>query len=107
MRQLESQGVYRWTTALEETDLPTGVNELLGMTTQEITHLIEQLLGKLPARQQQILRMRFFRGLSLKEIQAETQETAPALRHLLYDGIEAMRKNAIGSYHRRAGKEGP
>lgn len=91
LRQLKSQGFFKWIST-EEVDLATGINELLGMTDQETTHLLEELIATLSARQQQIMRLRFFCGLSLNEIQEETKETAPALRHLLYDGIKAMRK---------------
>jgi len=91
LRQLKSQGFYKWLST-EEVDIATGINELLGMTDQETAHLIEELIAMLSPRQQQIMRLRYFRGLSLNEIQEETRETSPAVRHLLYDGIKAMRK---------------
>lgn len=90
VRQLRSQGVYGWT-RMPAVVPTTAMEGLLGMSRQELVRFVEQLLAMLNERQQAVLRMRFYRGLTIKEIQDQTKQTIPTVKHLLYDGINTMR----------------
>lgn len=90
-RQLQSQGIYEWTPISEEQSEIQDSTEVLGMTRPETVRLVEQLITGLPLKQQSLVRMRFFRGMSLKEIQEEMDEPMSVILRLLYDAIRQMR----------------
>jgi RNA polymerase sigma-70 factor, ECF subfamily len=65
--------------------------------TQETTLLTEQILRVLPEPQRETIAMFFFKGLTLKEIAAQRQETVSNVRHHYYRGLKRLRVIFKGS----------
>jgi RNA polymerase sigma-70 factor (ECF subfamily) len=74
----------------------TGAHRSNGMSTAEVSHLIDQALGSLNAKQQTAITLVYFQGLTLEEAAEQTGETLPALRHHYYRGLMKLRE-FIGS----------
>lgn len=96
-RHLKSQGIYGWTEIDEEAtaDL-SSEGAILQLSRQEIGHLVKELLEALPARERKVINLRFFKGFTLEEVQRETKETLPAVRHLYYGGLKKLRSALLG-----------
>src|SRR5204862_6844043 len=93
-RQLESRRYYT-SLQIEEVDPETlGQHSALtsGLSPEEGTHLIEQALNHLDAKQRAAVTAYFFRGLSLNEIAHELDESCGNARHHLYRGLDRMRR---------------
>ena len=93
-RHLESRRYYT-SLQIEEVDPETlGQHSALtsGLSPEEGTHLIEQALNHLDAKQRAAVTAYFFRGLSLNEIAHELDESFGNARHHLYRGLERMRR---------------
>lgn len=63
-----------------------------GLSQEDSTHLIEQAMRHLDAKQRTVVRDYFFMGFSLNEIAEEMGESFGNVRHHLYRGLEKMRK---------------
>jgi RNA polymerase sigma-70 factor (ECF subfamily) len=91
-RHLKSQGIYRWTEIDEQGTAERRPGEaILQLSRHEIGHLIKELLGSLSVRERKVIKLSFFRGMTLREVQGETKETLPAVRHLYYDALAKLR----------------
>jgi len=93
-RHLESRRYYT-SLQIEELDPETLAHEetfTSGLSPEEGTHLIEQALKHLDAKQQAAVTAYFFRGLSVDEIAQESGESFGNARHHLYRGLERMRR---------------
>jgi len=95
LRQLQAQRINEWDSASDEIPISQESAEFLGMTRPEISRLVEELVEILPPTQRTVVQMRYFRGMSLKEIQEEMNEPMFAVLHLLYDAIKQMRTVAF------------
>jgi RNA polymerase sigma-70 factor, ECF subfamily len=90
-RQLKSQGIYRWT-SIDEQGNPGRLSEaILQMSQQEMRHLVGELFRSLSVRERNVINLSFFRGLTLREVQGETNETLSSVRHLYYDALTKLR----------------
>jgi RNA polymerase sigma-70 factor, ECF subfamily len=90
---LQSRQFYQWVD-LETSILPTKLfagSDLLKLSSHEIAKLVEQLLDTLPPRQQKVMELTFWGGLTAKEIAEQTGESASVVRHLLYRGLNKLR----------------
>jgi RNA polymerase sigma-70 factor (ECF subfamily) len=67
-----------------------------GLSIEEGTHLIEQAMKQLDAKQRSTVEAYFFRGLSLNEIAHQQGDSFGNVRHHLYRGLEKMRKLFTG-----------
>jgi RNA polymerase sigma factor (sigma-70 family) len=63
-----------------------------GLSSEEGSRLIEQVLQHLDAKQRATVEAYFFRGLSLNEIAQELNDSFGNVRHYFYRGLEKMRK---------------
>ena len=72
-------------------ELHEGTRGPLHQPSQELGHLIEQLLSTLKPRQRKAIELTFFYGLTAEEIANVTGETAAAVRHNLYRGLAKLR----------------
>lgn len=61
----------------------------------EVRVLVEQALGRLPARERRTIELIYFKGLTASEAAEVTQETVRVVRHNLYRGIERLRSILI------------
>jgi RNA polymerase sigma-70 factor (ECF subfamily) len=91
-RHLHSQHIHEWLELDEE-----GTAELrpaptmLKMPQQEIECLVDELLQLLSDREKQVIELSFVSGLTLREIQEETNVTLPVVRHLYYETLRKLR----------------
>jgi RNA polymerase sigma-70 factor, ECF subfamily len=100
-RSLKSQGIYAWTEIDEETTAEHSPAEgILQLSRQEIRHLVKELLRALSPRQRQVISLSFFRDLTLQEVQGETKETLPTIRHLYYGGLKKLRSALLDRDHK-------
>jgi len=93
-RHLESRRYYS-SVEIEEIEPELLVRHeslVSGLSLEEGTHLIEQALKQLDAKQQAAVTAYFFRGLSVVEIAQELGESFGNARHHLYRGLERMRR---------------
>jgi RNA polymerase sigma-70 factor (ECF subfamily) len=68
--------------------------------------LLRQALGNLQPRQQCIIELTYYEGLTAEEIATRTGETVRAVRHHLYRGLEKLRRQ-LCSPAASIGKGGP
>lgn len=61
------------------------------LTSQEIAHLVKQVLRLLPGEQRTVIELTYFEGLTAEEIAARIGESASAVRHNLYRGLSRLR----------------
>jgi RNA polymerase sigma-70 factor, ECF subfamily len=61
------------------------------LTSQEIAHLVKQVLRLLPADQRTVIELTYFEGLTAEEIAGRIGESASAVRHNLYRGLSRLR----------------
>lgn len=66
-----------------------------GHSQAEQRVLVEQALGKLPARERRTIELIYFKGLTGAEAAAVTRESVRVVRHNLYRGLEKLRKILI------------
>lgn len=93
-RHLESRRFYS-NVQFEDLDPSSVAQDSLlasGLSIEEGTHLIEQALKHLDAKQCATVEAYFFRGLSLNEIAHELGDSFGNTRHHFYRGLEKMRK---------------
>jgi RNA polymerase sigma factor (sigma-70 family) len=89
---LHSQHTHEWLELDEE-----GTAELrpaatmLKMPQQEIECLVDELLQLLSDREKKVIELSFVSGLTLREIQEETNVTLPVARHLYYETLRKLR----------------
>lgn len=99
-KHLEAKGFYS-AEELDELGLPIelyeGAGRMLGLSSQEIVQLVQQLLDSIPPRQRVAIELTFFEGLTAEEIAARTGETAAAVRHNLYRGLDKLRATLLKS----------
>ncbi len=63
-----------------------------GLSTAEVSHLIDQALGSLNTKQKTAISLVYFQGLTLDEAAQKTGETLPAIRHHYYRGLMKLRE---------------
>lgn len=69
-----------------------GANRSDGLSTAEVSHLVEQALRTLNVKQQTAITLVYFQGLTLEEAAQKTGETLSALRHHYYRGLMKLRE---------------
>lgn len=101
---LKSKGFY----ASEEFDeqlLAAQINEgggrLRELATQEVVQLVRQLLKSIQPNQRMAIELTFFEGFTAEEIAARTGETAAAVRHHLYRGLDKLRSALLEGEERK------
>lgn len=68
-----------------------GAERALQLSSQEVVHLIEQLLKSIKPKQREAITLTFFQGYTAEEIAHKTGESAAAVRHNLYRGLDKLR----------------
>lgn len=90
-KHLEAKGFY-CTEGLDERELSlAGAGRALELSSQEVVHLVEQLLNSIKPRQREAIKLTFFDGLTAEEIAQRTGETPTIVRHNLYRGLSKLR----------------
>jgi RNA polymerase sigma-70 factor (ECF subfamily) len=93
-QHLQTKGFYSCE-ELDEEQLPAelyeGAGQRLRLNSPEVVQLIQQLLSSIPPRQRLAIELTFFEGLTAQEISNRTGETAAAVRHHLYRGLDKLR----------------
>ena len=69
-----------------------GAHRSDGLSTAEVSRLVDQALGSLNAKQQAAITLVYFQGLTLEEAAQKTGETLPAIRHHYYRGLMKLRE---------------
>ena len=92
-----------------ESSPPTeNIDTLFHLSAQEQQHLIGQLLAFLSAKERFVVEMKFFNGLTVKEIADRTQEPASSVASVLYRALRTMhRLIAEGGDRLASGPPGP
>jgi RNA polymerase sigma-70 factor (ECF subfamily) len=68
-----------------------GSRRWAGLSCQECTHLIAQGMATLNEKQRGTLELAWFRGLLMRDIAAQTNESLPNVRHYYYRGLQRLR----------------
>lgn len=76
--------------------LSMGARRSDGLSTAEVSHVVDQALSSLSTKQQTAITLVYFQGLTLEEAAQKTGETLPAIRHHYYRGLMKLR-DFIGS----------
>jgi DNA-directed RNA polymerase specialized sigma24 family protein len=69
-----------------------GAHRSDGLSTAEVSHLVDQALGSLNTKQQTAITLVYFQGLTLEEAAQKTGETPAAIRHHYYRGLMKLRE---------------
>jgi RNA polymerase sigma-70 factor, ECF subfamily len=97
-KHLAAKGFYSRQT-VEEHDLPAelfqGAGRRVRLYSQEMVHLVEQLLSSISPRQRETIELTYFEGLTAEEIATKTGETATTVRHSLYRGLQKLRSALV------------
>jgi RNA polymerase sigma-70 factor, ECF subfamily len=88
---LETRRFYSSTEVDEGGVLPDVSDSTLQLSRQEVTFLIGQLLSKLPAEQNEVIRLVYFEGLTTKEAATRTGKTVRAVRYSLSKACKLLR----------------
>jgi RNA polymerase sigma factor (sigma-70 family) len=82
----------------ERADLRAGVEPepIAVLAADEQRSRVLELLDGLPARQQEVLRLRFQAGLTYKEIQRVTGDSLGNVGYLIHVGIRSLRERMAG-----------
>ncbi len=104
-KHLECKGFYA-SEELDEQVLAAEINEGAGrplrdLCSQEVVQLVRQLLKSIQPSQRVAIEMTFFHGFTAEEIAARTGETAVAVRHHLYRGLDKLRSALLEGEERR------
>ena len=91
-RRLRTQGIYKWV-QIEDQGREDGISQAFHLSDQEISHFVNALLRTLSPRQQRVIELSFFKGLTLEEVGAEAGETPSAVRRLFYGGLKKLRES--------------
>jgi len=59
---------------------------------EELKHRLQQALKTLTPRQIELVRLKFFEGLTYEQIAAQTSQTVKTAYNTIYDAIKALRK---------------
>jgi RNA polymerase sigma-70 factor, ECF subfamily len=90
-KHLEAKGFYS-ALEIDEQELSlVGAARAFHLSSQELVHLVEQLLNAIKPKQREAIKLTFFEGLTAEEIAQRTGETAAAVRHNLYRGLSKLR----------------
>jgi RNA polymerase sigma-70 factor, ECF subfamily len=82
--------------AIDEEPLPSDVPDIsLQLSQQEVSHLIDQLLTKLPAAEYEVIRLIYFEGLTASEAANKTGKTMRAVRYALTKALNELRSMAL------------
>jgi RNA polymerase sigma-70 factor, ECF subfamily len=82
--------------AIDEEPLPSDVTDIsLQLSQQEVSHLIDQLLTKLPAAEYEVIRLIYFEGLTASEAANKTGKTMRAVRYALTKALNELRSMAL------------
>jgi|SRR5215469_619863 len=96
---LETRGFYA-AAELDEEELPIdlyeGAGRALGLSSQEIAQLVQEILNSIQPKQRVAIELTFFEGLTAEEIATRTGETAVTVRHNLYRGLSKLRAALVG-----------
>jgi RNA polymerase sigma-70 factor, ECF subfamily len=100
-KHLAAKGFYSREKFDEQELSLMGAGRALQLSSQEVVHLVEQLLNSIKPRQREAIKLTFFEGLTAEEIAQQTGETAAVVRHNLYRGLSKLRisllQNELGA----------
>jgi RNA polymerase sigma-70 factor (ECF subfamily) len=84
------------------------IDTLFHLSVQEQQHLIGQLLALLSTKERFVIEMKFFTGLTVKEIADQTQESVSSVASVLYRALRTMHRLLAESGDRlSSGLQGP
>lgn len=93
-RQLRGHGFY------SSVDIDSPIVEerqngdLFDLCKPEVKQFVNGLLRKLTPRQCRVITLTYYAGMTLKEIEGETGESAASVRRLFYEGMAKLREAA-------------
>lgn len=90
-RHLQSRGIYDLLQIDEGVTSANPSGAMAPFSQQELDHLLKELLKTLPARERKVIKLYFFRGLTLEEVRQEMKESLSAIRRLYYGGLNKLR----------------
>lgn len=90
-RHLRSSGIYELT-QIDEGAIPRFQpgGPAAPLSQQEMGPLLNESLKALPAREQKVIKLYFFHGLTLKEVSQELGASLSVVRHLYYGGLNKL-----------------
>lgn len=92
-RHLQSRGVFdllQIDDGVMSNANPSGT--MAPLSQQELGHLLKELLKGLPAREREVIKLHFFRGLTLEEVRQEIKESISVVRRLYYGGLKKLQR---------------
>ena len=84
---------------LEDRDVVTHKTPVHYAEQREESGRIASLIGLLPARQQELLHLKFIEGFSYKQISAITKLTVSNVGFILHTALKKLRAELIGATH--------
>jgi RNA polymerase sigma-70 factor (ECF subfamily) len=95
---------YEWREFIEAppAELFVGAGRALQLSSQELAHLVEQLLSTLKTRQRKVMELTFWEGLTAEEVAARIGESPTVVRHSLYRGLAKLRDELWKAQNSRA-----
>jgi RNA polymerase sigma-70 factor, ECF subfamily len=79
-----------------------GAGHLRWLPHQEVSYLVEQVLGLLEPHQRKVLELTYFEGLTAEEVAKATGNSASSVRNNLYRGLAKLRSTVLDSYKSRS-----
>lgn len=95
-RRLNAQGIYKWVNIEDHLNQEDAFQAAFHLSREEISYFVNDLLRILTPRQQRVIKLSFFKGLTLEEVGTEAQETPSAVRRLFYGGLRKLRESVLG-----------
>jgi RNA polymerase sigma-70 factor (ECF subfamily) len=92
-RHLQSRGIYdllQIDDGVISNANPSGT--MAPLSQHELDHLLKELLGALPPREREVIKLHFFRGLTLEEVRQEMEESISVVRRLYYGGLKKLQR---------------
>jgi RNA polymerase sigma-70 factor (ECF subfamily) len=99
-RHLQSRGIYDLLHIDEDggsESHPSG--PMPQMSQPEIDQLVTELLETLSDKEREVIKLHFFRGLTLDEVRHEMKESISVVRHLYYGGLKKLQLDLASKNH--------
>ncbi|HYN37567.1 MAG TPA: sigma-70 family RNA polymerase sigma factor [Actinomycetota bacterium] len=77
-------------------DIPNEKGDLLDLAVGKENEVLEETVARLPAAQREVVRLHYWKGLSIAEIAASTRRSSGAVRQLLHRARRRLKKKLSG-----------
>jgi RNA polymerase sigma-70 factor (ECF subfamily) len=106
-RHLHSRGIYDLLHIDEDRGSDSYPSRPVAqLSHQEVDQLVTELLETLPAKEREVIKLHFFRGLTLDEVHHEMKESLSVIRRLYYGGLKKLQLGLASKNRGLPGKRG-